>query len=245
MERSVLRLSGSDTFKFLNDMVTNDLSGMKDGFVYAALLTPQGKYLFDFFLTADGDDVLLDVAASRAPALAQRLTMYKLRADVVISDSGVHVHRGLGDVPDGAFADPRHGAMGWRMLSVAPQKSYNVDWDALRVEHCVPESEAELIADASYILESGFERLNGVDFRKGCYVGQEVTARMKHKAELRKGLATVSVRGAAPVGTEILADGKVAGTLFTQAGGKGIAYLRFDRANGDMTAGEATVTRLD
>ncbi|MCO4823844.1 MAG: folate-binding protein YgfZ [Amylibacter sp.] len=245
MERSVLRLSGSDTYKFLNDMVTNDLSGMKDGFVYTALLTPQGKYLFDFFQTADGDDILLDVSAARAPALAQRLTMYKLRADVVISDSGLHVHRGLGDAPAGAFADPRHVAMGWRMISDAPQANDDVDWDAIRVEHCVPESEAELIADASYILESGFERLNGVDFRKGCYVGQEVTARMKHKTELRKGLATVSVRGTAPVGTDILADGKVAGTLFTQAGGKGIAYLRFDRAKGDMTAGDATVTRLD
>jgi len=226
-------------------MVTNDLSGMKDGFVYTALLTPQGKYLFDFFQTADGDDILLDVSAARAPALAQRLTMYKLRADVVISDSGLHVHRGLGDAPAGAFADPRHVAMGWRMISDAPQANDDVDWDAIRVEHCVPESEAELIADASYILESGFERLNGVDFRKGCYVGQEVTARMKHKTELRKGLATVSVRGTAPVGTDILADGKVAGTLFTQAGGKGIAYLRFDRAKGDMTAGDATVTRLD
>ncbi len=245
MERSVLRLSGSDTYKFLNDMVTNDLSGMKDGFVYAALLTPQGKYLFDFFLTADGDDILLDVSAARAPALAQRLTMYKLRADVVISDSGMHVHRGLGDAPAGAFADPRHGAMGWRIISDVPESADAVDWDALRVEHCVPESEAELIADASYILESGFERLNGVDFRKGCYVGQEVTARMKHKTELRKGLARVGVKGSAPIGTEILADGKVVGTLFTQAGGKGIAYLRFDRAKGDMTAGEATVTRLD
>ena len=240
-----MRLSGSDTHKFLNDLVTNDLSGMKDGLVYTALLTPQGKYLFDFFLAADGDDVLVDVAAPRAQALAQRLAMYKLRADVAISDSGLHVHRGLRDAPDGACNDPRHDAMGWRMFSDAPQAGDEVEWDALRVEHCVPESEAELIADASYILESGFERLNGVDFRKGCYVGQEVTARMKHKTELRKGLATVSVNGVAPVGTEILADGKVAGTLFTQAGGKGIAYLRFDRAKGDMTAGDATVTRID
>jgi folate-binding protein YgfZ len=244
-ERSVLRLSGSDTHKFLNDLVTNDLSGMTDGLVYAALLTPQGKYLFDFFLIADGDAVLVDVAKSRAPALAQRLTMYKLRADVTVADSGLYVHRGLGDMPEGAFQDPRHEALGWRSYFDTPQEDTSVDWDAIRVEHCIPEAEAELIADGSYILESGFERLNGVDFRKGCYVGQEVTARMKHKTELRKGLVSVAVEGTASVGTEILADGKAAGTLFTQSGGKGIAYLRFDRAKGEMTAGEASVTRLD
>ena len=82
----------------------------------------------------------------------------------------------------------------------------------------------------------------GVDFRKGCYVGQEVTARMKHKTELRKGLATVEIDGSAPIGTGITADGKPAGTLYTQAGGRAIAYLRFDRATGPMQAGEATVT---
>lgn len=243
-DRTVLRLSGADAYKFLNDLVTNDLSGTADGLVYAAMLTPQGKFLFDFFLASDNDDVLVDVIASRAPALAQRLTMYKLRADVTVADSGLHVHRGLGDAPDGAFADPRHDALGWRMYAHTPQTDDTTDWDAIRVDHCIPEAEAELIADGSYILESGFERLNGVDFRKGCYVGQEVTARMKHKTELRKGLATVAVDGSAPVGTDILADGKAAGTLFTQAGGKGIAYLRFDRAKGEMTAGDAKVTLL-
>ncbi len=242
MERTVLRLSGSDTHKFLNDLVTNDLSGLNDGLVYAAILTPQGKYLFDFFLAADGDAILLDVAAARAQALAQRLTMYKLRADVTIEDSGLHVHRGLGAAPDGALADPRHAALGWRMFADVAQQGDNVDWDAIRVAHCIPETGVELIADGSFILECGFERLNGVDFRKGCYVGQEVTARMKHKTELRKGLVQVDVDGSADVGTEIMANDKVAGTLFTQANGQGIAYLRFDRANGEMQAGDATVT---
>ncbi|MEL7204974.1 MAG: tRNA-modifying protein YgfZ, partial [Pseudomonadota bacterium] len=106
--------------------------------------------------------------------------------------------------------------------------------------HCIPETGRELTAD-TYILEAGFERLHGVNFRKGCYVGQEVTARMKHKTELRKGLVTVDVSGSAPVGTEILASGKPAGTLFTQAGGKAIAFLRFQRAASDMDAGSATV----
>jgi folate-binding protein YgfZ len=118
-----------------------------------------------------------------------------------------------------------------------------VDWNSLRVAHLVPETGIELTPD-TFILEAGFERLHGVDFRKGCYVGQEVTARMKHKTELRKGLAQVTVSGAAPVGTELRTDGKSAGTLFTQADGKGIAYLRFDRAKGAMQADQTTVTWL-
>ena len=130
------------------------------------------------------------------------------------------------------------------MFAETPQQDDAVDWDALRVAACVPETDIELIVDGSYILKYGFERLNGVDFRKGCYVGQEVTARMKHKTELRKGLATVAVSGTAPMGTQIDANGKVAGTLFTQADGKAIAYLRFDRAEGEMTAGDAVVTRV-
>lgn len=241
MERVVLRVSGSDTYKFLNDLITNDLSGLSEGLVYAALLTPQGKYLFDFFLASEGEDVLIDVKASCAQALAQRLNMYKLRADVSLSDSGLHVHRGLGAVPSGGFADPRHPAMGWRMFANSVQENDAVDWEALRVQHCIPETQIELIAESTFILEAGFERLNGVDFRKGCYVGQEVTARMKHKTELRKGLALVDVSEEVPVGAEILADGKVAGTLFTQANGKGIAYLRFDRAIAIMSAGDARV----
>ena len=99
----------------------------------------------------------------------------------------------------------------------------------------MPETGVELVPEDSYILEMGFERLNGVDFRKGCYVGQEVTARMKHKAELRKGLVRVRVDGrGAAAGTEIRAGGKVAGTLFSVAGRAGLAYLRFDRAEGEL-----------
>ena len=106
----------------------------------------------------------------------------------------------------------------------------------------VPASGAELTPD-TFILEAGFDRLNGVDFKKGCFVGQEVTARMKHKTELRKGYVTVAVDGDAQPGTEILTDaGRPAGMLHTRAGDRAIAYLRFDRAEGPMTAGDATVT---
>ena len=239
-DRRILRLTGADARSFLQGMVTTNVDRLSTGLVYAALLTPQGKYLADFFLAAEGDAVLLDVEASLADGLLKRLNMYRLRADVQVGMTDLQVKRGTGERPEGALADPRHNAMGWRLYG-AEGGDDGTDWDAIRVAHCIPETGIEL-GPESYILEAGFEALNGVDFRKGCYVGQEVTARMKHKTELRKGLRTVAVEGAAPVGTEITAGGKAAGTLFTQSGGKGIAYLRFDRAKGEMQAGEARVS---
>ncbi|CUH81487.1 YgfZ/GcvT domain-containing protein [Tropicibacter naphthalenivorans] len=238
-DRTVLRISGTDAQEFLQGLVTNDVARLKDGLVYTALLTAQGKYRADFFLVPDGADILLDVDSALAPQLTKVLSMYKLRSDVTIEATDLSVTRGLGDAPEGAFADPRDASLGWR--GYAGQPGQDVDWDALRVAACVPQTGVELTPD-TFILEAGFERLNGVDFKKGCYVGQEVTARMKHKTELRKGLAVVDVTGAAPVGTEISNNGKVAGTLFTQSGGKAIAYLRFDRAGADMQAEGATVS---
>ena len=143
----------------------------------------------------------------------------------------------------GALPDPRHPALGWRLYG-GTDLSQDVDWDALRVAHAVPQAGIELTPE-TYILEAGFERLNGVDFRKGCFVGQEIVARMKHKTTLRKGLARVAITGAAEPGTEITADGKSAGVLHTVAGDSGLAFLRFDRAEGDMQAGDARLTRRD
>ncbi len=238
--RQLLRITGADRQGFLQGLVTNDVMRLKAGPIYAALLSAQGKYLFDFFLADEGDGILLDVAAERAPVLAQRLSMYRLRADVQIEADDRPVWRGIGDVPEGAFADPRHEAMGWRLYGaadVAPLSEGH--FEALRVEHVIPGP--ELIENETYILEAGFERLNGVDFRKGCYVGQEITARMKHKTELKKGLRRVAVDGKADFGTAITAGGKPAGTLFTVVNGRGLAHLRFDRAQGEMQAGNATL----
>ena len=238
--RRILRLTGPDTEDFLQGLVTNDIRRLDRGLVYAAILTPQGKYLADFFLKRDGDGVLLDVAESLADALVKRLSMYKLRAQVAIGDSGLYLQRGTGPAPEGALPDPRHPALGWRAYTHAPEADDGTDWDAVRVAHVIPETGIELTPE-TYILEAGFEALHGVDFRKGCYVGQEVTARMKHKPELRKGLARVRIDGDAAAGTEITADGKPAGTLFTRSGGRAIAWLRFDRAQGAMQAGDATL----
>lgn len=238
-ERRILRLSGADTRDFLQGLVTNNVKKLDQGLVYAALLTPQGKYLADFFLVPMGADVLLDVAEELADGLVKRLSIYRLRADVKIEATDLKLRRGTGEAPEGAFADPRHPALGWRLYGETGGDDGS-DWNALRVAHCVPETGIELTPE-SYILEMGFERLHGVDFRKGCYVGQEVTARMKHKTELRKGLQQVEVTGSAPVGSEILSGEKTVGQLLTQAGDKALAYLRYDRAAGPLTAGEAVV----
>jgi len=242
-DRRVLELSGEDRVAFLQGLVTNDVKRLSNGLVYAALLSPQGKYLFDFFLLEQGGVIWLDVAADRAAALLQRLNMYRLRAKVAIALTDLAVNRGAGAAPEGAFADPRHAALGWRHYG-APGASARIDWANIRVDHLIPETGIELIADDSYILEMGFERLNGVDFRKGCYVGQEVTARMKHKTELRKGLARVRLNGEAATGTDIQAGEKTIGRILTRSGDRALAYLRFDQADGEMHAGDALV-RLD
>ncbi len=241
-DRMVLRLSGKDAVGFLQGLVSNDVLPLErgTGIVWAALLTPQGKYLADFFVVKTQDALLIDIKSTIADATLRRLLMYRLRADVQIMPTDMAVTRGFGPVPDGGFADPRHSDLGWRSYGGAGLDP-RIDWDAIRVTHCIPETDIELIPDDSYLLETGFERLHGVDFRKGCYVGQEVTARMKHKTDLRKGLIRVRVDGTAPVGTPILSGEKPSGTLFTQSGGYAIAYLRFDRLDGPMTAEGALI----
>lgn len=252
-DRAVLRISGPEARDFLQGLVTNDVRGLDAGAVYAALLSPQGKYLFDFFLVPDGEDVLLDVKADRAAALAQRLALYRLRAKVTIAEAGRAVALGGGAPPSGAVADPRHPELGWRaypadaeafLAGMEPLPPTTLE--ARRIALGVPETGVELLPESSFILEMGFERLHGVDFRKGCYVGQEVTARMKHKTELRKGLARVRLEGEAPPpGTEILAGDRPAGTLYSTAGDTGLAYLRFDRADaGGLMAGPARIVEV-
>ncbi len=241
MTRSIFKITGGDRTDFLQGLITNDMGKLADGLLYAALLTPQGKFFTDFFLFNQDDALFLDTPKITAADLFGRLSMYKLRADVVIEPADIQVKTGTGNAPEGALADPRHADMGWRLYG-SESGTDGTDWDAIRVAHCIPETGIELIPNETYILEAGFEALNGVDFRKGCYVGQEIIARMKHKTTLKKGLRIVAISGHAPVGTSISKDGKPAGTLFTQSSGKAIAYLRFDRADGTLQAGDATLT---
>lgn len=241
MQRKVFRFSGADAQKFLQNLITNDIKRMDTGPVYSALLTPQGKFIADFFLIPDGNDILMDVDADAAATLIPRLNMYKLRADVTISETDLIVSRGLNDAPEGAVADPRDANLGWRYYGAEDRNSATVDWDALRVDYKIPEMGRELDAE-SYILEMGFEGLNGVDFRKGCYVGQEVTARMKHKTELRKGLVRLVADADIPENADVVSNGRVIGRTHTSAGKRALAYVRYDRADADINVNDIPVT---
>ncbi len=161
--RQILSITGADRIDFLQGLVSNDVARLKDGLVYAALLTPQGKYLADFFLAERGDAVLLDVHADLAEGVTRRLMMYRLRAAVSIEPSDLNVLRGLGALPEGALADPRHPSLGWRMYTAQKGAAPGIDWDAVRVAACVPESGIEpllraLIAGEAGILSLSIER---------------------------------------------------------------------------------------
>lgn len=250
--RAIWRLSGRDGLTFLQGLLSNDVLPLAQGpgAVWAALLTPQGKYLVDLFVIRRAQDpegdLLLDLPQPLAATTLKRLQMYKMRSDVQIALSDLHVSRGLGDAPPGALPDPRDPALGWRLYGPAPGGPPKTDWAALHVSRQVPEYPADLVPDDSYILEMGFERLHGVSFRKGCYVGQEVTARMHHKTELKKGLVRLRIEGTAPSGTLLtLPDGREAGRLGTVAGGFALAHLRFDRLAGPLMAGTALLVAED
>ena len=245
-DRHIYWVSGQDALPFLQGVLSNSVMSLQgaDGLLWAALLNPQGKYLSDMFIGRVQGQLICDLSSAQAEASIRRLTMYRLRADVqfLLQDWGMVA--GVGTVPNGAFADPRHPALGWRIYGPKNQLPalQAVDWDMLRVQHLIPQAGIELIENDSYLLEMGFERLHGVDFRKGCYVGQEVTARMKHKTELRKGLARVALSGPVPLGTAIENEGKEVGRIYTQAGGYALAYLRFGRTSELMQAAGQTVT---
>lgn len=264
--RQVIRIEGDEARDFLHGLVTCNVETLAPGEArYGALLTPQGKLLADFILVGEAGGVLLDVAGTLAGDLARRFAMYKLRRKLAIAPAGLEVVQIWGEGAEAAaaaaegvaVADPRDAGLGLRVyapdgaaalaacLAAGAEAAAPGAWEALRIEKLIPETGAE-IGPETYILEAGFERLGGVDFRKGCYVGQEIVARMKHKIELRRGLMRVAVEGEAPTpGTEALdADGRPAGVLGTVQGGEGLALLRFDRAEGALTAGEARLRRL-
>ncbi|MYG09948.1 MAG: folate-binding protein YgfZ [Rhodobacteraceae bacterium] len=240
--RTVIKVDGVDSFDFLQGLVTNDVSKADNALVYTALLTPQGKYLADFFIFQSENSWFLDVNSLLADELVKQLSFYRLRSKVTIEKTDLEVVQGLGEAVDGAYSDPRHLSLGWRKYSENSINTPAVDWDQIRVKFCIPETLIELIPEKTFILESGFEKLNGVDFKKGCYVGQEVTSRMKHKTQLQKGLVRVKVLGSTPVGTEIRSEKGPVGYLYTQCSGFALAQIRFRQVqNATLTAGDALV----
>ena len=185
-DRAIIRLSGSDVRDFLQGLVTNDVAG--DLPIYAGLLTAQGKALFDFIVWANHDDLLIDCEAAQAEGLARRLKMYRLRRPITIEiDTTLAVH--WAREGDHGVADPRSPALGRRW--VAPPDAAAVGWHAHRLSLGVVEGAVELGSDATLWLEANAREQNGVSFTKGCYVGQENTARMNYRQKVNRRLAVV------------------------------------------------------
>ena len=254
--RGVIRIGGPDAGEFLQGLITNDVEkATETSAVYAALLTPQGKILFDFFVTQSGDDFLLDCHGEFAEQLAKRLTMYRLRAKVEIEDqsSALHVAAHFGEgaesAPDG-YADPRLPSLGRRILSADTAMATNAseeDYMSFCLSHGIGNTPLDAGQDKTFLLEANFDELNGVDFTKGCYVGQELAARMKHRSKVRKRLMPVVLEGALPEpGTPVMAGTREIGSLRSGIGNRVIALLRLDRLEeaGDtpLLAGDVPLT---
>jgi folate-binding protein YgfZ len=248
-DRGVVRVGGEDAESFLQGLLTNNVEGLQPGEArYAGLLTPQGKILFDMIvvrITAEsGAAFLLDCAAAQATDLARRLGFYKLRAKVAIADESADrgVVASWGGTPESlpegmAYADPRDPRLGWRAIMPRPAAAaigteHVATYEALRIETVAPKGGVDFAYGDAFPHDANFDLLNGVDFQKGCYVGQEVVSRMKHRGSGRKRVARVKLSAdAPPPGTPVL-DGELpVGTLGSSSGREALAMLRLDRAD--------------
>ena len=248
--RGVLEVAGADRVAFLQGLVSNDVALAAPGrAVWAALLTPQGKWLTDFFILSDGERLLLDCERDQAALLAQRLARYRLRSKVTLADlSGtLHVHAVWGGTPDpGGIAapDPRLPEAGWRVLTAEPLavNATAADWDRHRLSLGLPDGARDLEADKTVLLEAGFDELHGVSWTKGCYMGQELTARTKYRGLVKRRLLPVRIDGPPPPpGTPVLRDGAEVGAMRSSAGDAGLALLRLDALGGALACGAATL----
>lgn len=249
--RAVVEVSGEDRVAFLQGLVSNDVSLAAPGrAVFAALLTPQGKWLADFFILSDGERLLLETEAAGAAAMAQRLSRFKLRSKValrVAEEFAVYVAWG-GSIPPLdtiAAPDPRLAEAGTRVLATAPiaADATPEDWDRHRLALGLPEA-ADLEPEGTILLEAGFDELSGISWTKGCYMGQELTARTRYRGLLKRRILPVVVDGALPApGTPVTdAAGAAQGELRSGRDGRAMALLRLAALDGrPLTAGEARI----
>jgi tRNA-modifying protein YgfZ len=259
-DRGVVKVSGEDARDFLNGLVTTDVTLLRPGLGrFGALLTPQGKIIADFLITeapdGHGGGFLIDAPRALAKGLADKLGFYKLRAKVAVenlSDSlGVlAVWDGEPAMkPDLSFADPRNAALGWRILVPEELKQKVADligaelvdeaaYEVHRIAIGVPRGGLDFMYSDAFPHETNMDRLHGVDFEKGCYVGQEVVSRMQHRGTARTRSVRVTLEDFSPEpGTTILAGDKSVGTMGSTAGGHGIALVRTDRVADALDAG--------
>jgi folate-binding protein YgfZ len=276
--RGVLRVAGDDRQAFLQGIVSNDVAKAgPERALWSAFLTPQGKFLHEFFLVEWQDAYLLDGEAARLADLRRRLSIYKLRSKVSVEDvsadfavaalfGGAALSTlGLAEAPGSAvpfagglaYTDPRLAALGARALlprdgaeaaleAAGCAPATLADYDRLRMSLGVPDGSRDLEVEKSILLENGFDELHGVDWDKGCFLGQELTARTKYRALIKKRLLPVEIDGPAPApGTPVLAGGKEAGVMRSATDGLGLALLRLEYLDEDgsaLTAGEARLT---
>jgi folate-binding protein YgfZ len=282
--RGLITVGGADRSDFLQGLISNDIRRVSaEQAIWAALLTPQGKYLHDFFITEDDGAFVLDCEADRLMDLGQRLSRYKLRADIDLgvsetqcvavvygNDDGGDVagRLGLGNEAGKAAAfgggiaymDPRLSALGARVvldkanaeqcLKDAGIKAGSLDaYHRRRLDLGLPDGSRDLIVEKSILLESNFDELNGVDWDKGCFMGQELTARTKYRGLIKKRLVPVKIDGAAPIsGTVISCDGREAGEMRSSLGASGLALLRLEYLHRALAgecklhAGESEIT---
>jgi folate-binding protein YgfZ len=243
--RALIAVTGPDWRGFLQGLISQDVETLQPGEArFGALLTPQGRLLYDLFLVGREDGCWLDVLAEHREAIIQRLTMYRLRAKVQIAKSDVQVSAaftGSALTPphptlspqggEGYLKDPRLPDLGWRGYGV------EADGDESRYEaHClalgVP-GPADWGSDKTYPIEANFDLLNGIDFHKGCYVGQETTSRMKRRGQIKSRMLPIAFEGPPPsAGAEVLAGELRAGQVLSVGDGRAMALMRLDRAEG-------------
>jgi folate-binding protein YgfZ len=258
-DRGVVKVSGEDARNFLNGLVTTDVTELAPGLGrFGALLTPQGKIIVDFLITeapsGHGGGFLIDCPRALAQGLADKLGFYKLRAKVTVenlSDSLGVLAAWDGDFtlkPDLSYADPRHPALGWRILIPEELKQKVADligadlvdsglYEARRIASGAPRGGLDFMYGDAFPHETNMDRLHGIDFDKGCYVGQEVVSRMQHRGTARTRTVKVLLDGFAPEpGTAILAGDKQVGTIGSTAGQHGLALIRTDRVTNALEA---------
>lgn len=240
LPRATVAVTGPDAAKFLQGLISNDSSRAgPHTLVYSFLLTPQGKYLFDFFLRGVDGGIEIDVAAGDAAALANKLAQYKLRSKIAIAElANICVAALVGGALPGGRPDPRHAALGERLTlprdgaePALRQAGFEIRdfaaYDAHRIALGVPDG-TDFIREQSFLLECNGEELHGVDFRKGCYVGQELTARMKHRGTARRRILRVAGPGLER-GATVLDRAREIGEVLSVAAGAGLATIRLDR----------------
>lgn len=248
-ERGVIAVEGDDRVAFLQGLVSNDIEAVRFGHaVWAALLTAQGKWLADFFVFTHDDVLLVDCESEQIPMLLQRLSRYRLRMKVSLrTEPALLVHVAWGGRPDvaGIMApDPRLPDFAWRVLAADPLAANATpqDWDLYRLAAGLPDGSKDMESDRSVLLEAGFDELSGVSWSKGCYMGQELTARTKYRGLIKRRLIPVAVEGPLPAcGSLITKNGVEVGTMRSGQGELGLASLRMDAIGSTLNCNEATL----